>query len=209
MKITFLLFVGISPLLNAQSDYKIKLNSKIAELEKLSFYSRDVTTYSENECVLSGFERWSAEKEYIKTDRVCFEGKDCEALVDSRGKIPTASPDEWFVFNNYHPYRFLRDTAQTEDLVELTKSKNPIVMTYAFSALSHRNYSDLFETILNHLSDKNEISVHNEDVKMPAYPGDVMLWDSLDKFNPQQRRRLKLLVKKRYKHLNEYNSLKF
>lgn len=95
---------------------------------------------------------------------------------------------------NYHPYRYLRDTATTEDLLKLTDFKNPFVKLYAFSALEKRNYSGLFPIILKHLNDTTEFYVYSDDTEWNTTTIDMMIYYAQEKLTSSEKDTLKHLI---------------
>ena len=57
----------------------------------------------------------------------------------------------------YENFVALRNSATTNELVELTNHKNAVVRCYSFWALSYKENVDLFPIIINHISDEEEV----------------------------------------------------
>ena len=110
-------------------------------------------------------------------------------------------------FNTYNPYQFLRDSAKTSDLEKLLTSEHPYVRTYAFAALSFRNYRDVFEIVLNNLKDDTKIQCFTDDYGFESTVADMMIEYSVDKFDIGQKEMLAHLILTKYNHLNTLNEI--
>lgn len=64
------------------------------------------------------FPNWDPTADYIQTDRVTLNGKNYESLMDSRGKNPETSKDEWQATNAGKPALFLAGDIYQMQLVE-------------------------------------------------------------------------------------------
>ncbi len=104
------------------------------------------------------------------------------------------------VYNSYHPYQFLRDTARTEDLILLLNDENQFVRTYAFAALSRRKI-DLFPLLLEHLSDSAKFYVAVNDYGYQASTADMMIQYVLDELTIGQKDSIQNLILSKYDNL--------
>ncbi|GEM_PF-4173427 len=94
----------------------------------------------------------------------------------------------------YHPYRYLRDTATVEELLILTDWNNPFVRLYAFSSLEKRDYSGLYQIILDHLCDTTEFYVLSDDHGWFSTTIDMMLHYAQNKLTRYEKDTLKHLI---------------
>jgi hypothetical protein len=190
----------------AQDDYSSRLAKRLTEIKKSAEYDNDVVVYNDTTNIPGGFEIWNPTVEYIQYDRVQFKGKDYEAKQTSRGKKPVDSPHDWAQFQDYHPYRFLRDTAKTEDLIRLASPGNhPQVKTYAIGALSFRRDRNLYQLIVNNLSDTCILRGRMSCTGFEAYAVDLMLGYAIKKFSPIEKEDIKTRIIMEYSHLESLN----
>ena len=122
---------------------------------------------------------------------VVFSDSFCEKLY------ARATPEN----NAYLDYKFLRDSAKTEDLLELLTHQHPFVRTYAFGALSHRQYDGLYSIIIKNLSDSSAIEVTNYDYSYLATPPDLMIAYLIDKLSLVQKDTIVDLALTKHHHL--------
>ncbi len=94
----------------------------------------------------------------------------------------------------YHPYRFLRDTATIEELLQLTEWNNAFVRLYAFSALEERECKGLYQIILEHLDDTTKFYVLSDDHNWNASTIDMMIYYAEKKLTSSEKDTLKNLV---------------
>ena len=74
-----------------------------------------------------------------------------------------------------HPYFYLRDSVEKEDLKRLLNHINPIIRIYSFRALTKKYDSANFQTLIEHLSDTTKIMVFYYDVISPSTVADIMI----------------------------------
>lgn len=103
-------------------------------------------------------------------------------------------------YNPYHPYQFLRDTAQTEDLIKLLNDDNPFVRTYVFAALSKRKL-DLFPILIEHLSDTTTFYTSEDDYGYLSSPADMMLQYISNELTIHQKDSIANLILSKYHNL--------
>ena len=110
-------------------------------------------------------------------------------------------------YNPYHPYQFLRDTAETEDLLRLLKDQHPFVKTYAFAALHHRGFDYLLPILMANLPDTTKFISYLDDYGYEVTPADVML-EYMDKdLSPLQKDSISTLILADFHHLRTLNEI--
>lgn len=124
-----------------------------------------------------------------------------------RIKLYNYYDNEKYHYDPYHPYQFLRDTAEIEDLVKLLSSDHPYIRTYSFAALSHRNYKDLFKNVLENLKDTTTISIFTDDYGYDTTPPDMMLQYIAEKLSTKEKDTIAQLILTKYNHLRTINEI--
>jgi hypothetical protein len=202
MRAVLLISVIVTHFCYGQDDYNSKLSTRLDEIKKLTSLDNSVVIYADTSSQRFGFPRWTPKQDFYMNDMVTLNGKLYEALVDNiKGKNPTTSPNEWRLIDTRHPYSFLRDTATVEDLKRLLNSDNVYIRVYSFGALVHRNYSDLFQIILDNLKDTTRIEQMTGDVGTFVTPSDMMLSYTVSSFDDDQKDLLKKLILTKHNHL--------
>ena len=202
MRTTFTILTLVSALYcDAQEFYEAKLTSKLNEIRKLNSFDNGVVVLTEE--MNSDLPRWGSLANYYEDDLVTLDGGLIyRAVLDSKGKDPSSSPNEWRLVQGRHPYLFLRDTAKTEDLKALLSSDYPYIRIYAFGALAYRKYVGLFQIVIDNLNDTTRIQQYTGDYGYDVCPADLMLWYTVDQFSSEQKDILKKLILTKYIHLN-------
>lgn len=107
----------------------------------------------------------------------------------------------------YHPYLYLRDSANLENLLTLVESDNPNIKIYAFAALVSRDYKDCFSLVVNNLRDTTKVDLISTDEQWNSYIGDIFLNISVSKFSTEQKDSLKNLILKNYNYLESIKDI--
>jgi hypothetical protein len=140
---------------------------------------------------------------YYQDEMVRYKYRQYVVLTDSTiGQSPDTSQNDWRLVSGPHPYLFLRDTARLEDLKNLMMQESSYIRTYAFAALSFRKCDNLFPIIVDNLDDSNQMLVFTGDVGMNAYPADLMLEYEGYRLSKNEKKKIKKLIRTRYKYLN-------
>lgn len=135
-------------------------DSLTAKLSKEEFNSRMVTQQGEI------FATWEPGTDYYQGDPVTFNGKNYEAYVNSKGKNPETSKDDWQVTTRglaqrYDPAQIYRITLQEDIIFDKRRSRlyyDMVAMEFAaydditgtFKALGWFKYKDLEKVFRNH-----------------------------------------------------------
>jgi hypothetical protein len=199
---TTLLLLVIPVLCYGQGDYQSTLLRRVEQIRQLDIFDNSVVVYDDSSSYGSTYPIWDPKADYFQDDMVALSrGRMYRALVDSRGKNPVSSSSEWALIGIPRPYLFLRDTAQIDDLKSLLKSDHPYVRIYAFGALVHRQHGDLFEIVVDNLSDTTNVDQMTSDYGYTVRPADLMLWYSVHLFSRSQKDTLRKLILTKYNHL--------
>ncbi len=103
--------------------------------------------------------------------------------------------------SNYHPYQFLRDSANVKDLRKLLKNGNAYIKVYSFAALNYRKENGLYEELLINLNGKTQIHTMTNDMGETWYPADLMINYISKSLTYEQRVELKSLISTKFSHL--------
>jgi hypothetical protein len=148
------------------------------------------------------FPYWSADSLFYADDVVKYKHRyHYRALHDNKGRQPDISPNDWTSYGERSPYFFLRDTARTEDLVNLLESDHPYIRIYAFGALAKRKQDGLFEVLVENMADTTKIDFFTNGPRDPACPADLMFWSIRNDFSEQEIDSVKKLVVIKHSHL--------
>lgn len=109
----------------------------------------------------------------------------------------------------YHPYRYLRDTATVEELLILTDWDNPFVRLYAFSSLEKREYSGLYQIVLDHLCDTTQFYVLSDDHGWFSTTIDMMLHYAENKLTSSEKDTLKHLIITEHSNIGRIDDIFF
>lgn len=138
-------------------------DSLTAKLSKEEFNGRMVTQAGET------FPNWEPATDYYQGDAVSFNGKNYEAAVNSKGKNPATSTDDWQVTTRgtavrYEPNEIFRLTLQEDVIFDKRRSRlyyDMLAMEFAafdqntgtFKSLGWFKYKDLEKMFRNHTKD--------------------------------------------------------
>jgi hypothetical protein len=187
---------------HAQDAYSFKLSARLHAIRSLDNFDNTITTYDDTVDYAMAFPYWTATQHFYEGEMTRYKHCVYVALVDSKGKKPDTSAEDWQLVGGPHPYLFLRDTARTEDLTALLKSAHPFIRIYAFAALTKRGHGDLFPVVVENLSDTSRFTYFTADYGEDGYAADLMLSYSIRSFTPAQKDSLKKLILRKYTHLN-------
>jgi hypothetical protein len=178
------------------------LSSRLGKIRTQEYYDSSPVTYDDTTQRLDlSFPYWVPDVMYYQYDLVRYQYRRYEALRDSIvGQRPDTARVSWALSDGPHPYLFLRDTAQSEDLLRLMTDEHPYVRVYAFGALAHRNADGLFSLIRDNLDDTTLLTVSGCAFSQ-AYPADLMIEYSATKLTRKERSELIRLISRRYRHL--------
>lgn len=205
LKPLVLLFLFISTCCFSQKTYNEVLASRLEAIRKLDVLDNGVVLYEASQGYGTTFPKWSDEVVYYQDDVVFNDqGKFYVALSDNlKGVKPGYFPDQWRPLKEEpRPYLFLRDSARTEDLFALLHDKHPYVKTYAFAALARKHRSELFDIIINNLSDTTQIDQIVSDYGYPVYPAELMIEYVKSDLTAEQKRELTALIQSKFKYLS-------
>jgi hypothetical protein len=188
----------------SQQTYQQLLLTRVADIKHLAYYDNSVVVYDESSAYGSNYAVWNAVADYYADDIVLDKNKKVfRALVDSKGKEPSISPKEWEFVPFSHPYFFLRDTARVEDLKQLLVNDHPYVKTYAFGALANKKVGDLYNVILDNLSDTTQIDQMTADFGYDVCPADLMICYFSETLSVDQKKHLQELLETKFQHLKD------
>ena len=138
-------------------------DSLTQKLTKEEFTARMVTQQGET------FTVWAPASDYYQGDAVTFNGKNYEAVVNSKGKNPTTSPNEWQATTRgqaltYNADEIFRLTLQEDIIFDKRRSRlyyDMLAMEFAafdqntgtFKSLGWFKYKDLEKLFRNHTKD--------------------------------------------------------
>ena len=138
-------------------------DSLTQKLTKEEFTARMVTQQGET------FPVWAPASDYYQGDAVTFNGKNYEAVVNSKGKNPTTSPNEWQATTRgqaltYNADEIFRLTLQEDIIFDKRRSRlyyDMLAMEFAafdqntgtFKSLGWFKYKDLEKLFRNHTKD--------------------------------------------------------
>lgn len=209
MRIATYLLVIFPSFCYSQTDYESTLRKRLNEIRELELFDNSVVVYDDTSYYDISYQRWDPHEEYYVDDIISLRGICYQAVVDNKGKIPASSSKEWVLLAPIGslPYRYLRDTARSEDLKLLLGSDHPYIRTYAFAALAHRKADGLFEIVLKNLKDTTRITQMTGDYGYDVSPADMMLSYSLAGFTNAQKDTLKRLILMKYSHLRSVDEV--
>lgn len=138
-------------------------DSLTQKLSKEAFMGRMVTQQGET------FPVWAPATDYYQGDPVTFNGKNYEAVVNSKGKNPATSPNEWQVTTRgqaitYNADEIFRLTLQEDVIFDKRRSRlyyDMLAMEFAafdqntstYKSLGWFKYKDLEKLFRNHTKD--------------------------------------------------------
>jgi gliding motility associated protien GldN len=138
-------------------------DSLTTKLSKEDFMARMVTQAGET------FQPWVPAQDYYQGDRVSFNGKNYESVVNSKGKNPATSANDWQVTSagqalRYNPDEIFRVTLQEDIIFDKRRSRlyyDMLAMEFAaldlntgtFKPLGWFKYKDLEKLFRNHVKD--------------------------------------------------------
>ncbi len=138
-------------------------DSLTTKLSKEEFMARMVTQAGET------FQPWVPAQDYYQGDRVSFNGKNYESVVNSKGKNPATSANDWQVTSAgqaqvYNPDEIFRLTLQEDIIFDKRRSRlyyDMLAMEFAaldqntgtFKPLGWFKYKDLEKLFRNHTKD--------------------------------------------------------
>jgi len=189
----------------SQSNYDSILSLRLEQIKKLSIYNNTVVISidSIDYCPDACFPYWKPNITFYEDDICRYKYCQYRVIKDSvRGVRPDTAPDNWKLIDGPSPYLFLRDTAKTDDLRKLLSNKHPYIRTYAFAALSHRKFGDLFPVLVDNLNDTTKVDQFTFDVEGYSYPADLMLSYEIENFDSSQKDAIAKLILTKYSHLN-------
>ena len=187
MRIISIILLFLTNYIQAQSDYEHRLKQVICEIEQERIYDNNFVIYPTSENYRYHFE-WEEDMIYYENDYVGINGSIYRALNDHTTQHPDTCQSDWeLVEVLYHPYIFLRDSSEHEDLLKLIRHKNSHLRCYAFGALIHNNYSDYFDIVLSNLSDSTQMMQMTNDFGNDVSPADLMLDYCYDLLTTKQK----------------------
>lgn len=204
MKIVGLLFLSLifGQHCYSQDTYNNRLAEILTEIRHLDYFENGVVILNDSMGYGSMYPYWTASEVFYENDGVAFKrGTTYRALVDNLGKNPATSPDAWELIHGPHPYLFLRDSADVQDLIRLTRADHPYFRTYALAALASRKAVNVYPIVVNNLGDTTKVNHMSGDYGYMLYPADLMLWHTLADFSTAQKDTLEDLILKKHTHL--------
>jgi hypothetical protein len=186
-----------------QADDSNMLAVRLAQIKKLEHYDDKVVGGIDSADYYDmSFPYWSDRDTFYTDDMARFKYCQYAALKDNVGQRPDTSLTAWTLISGPHPYLYLRDTANVDDLRKLLSDGHPYVKTYAFGALSFRHEPNLFSVIVENLSDTTRIEAWWGDSGSMVYPADLMIEYRVAHFTESEKTKLTELVKQKYPYLN-------
>lgn len=202
MRISTVILFLIVPSCYSQDNYNARFRQRLEDIRALTYFDNGVVVYDDSSGYGSTFPYWTPELDFYEDDIVTFKGgMSYRALIDNKGKKPGTSPKEWALVDGPHPYLYLRDSAGTQDLVQLLTSDHPYIRVYAFGALVSRNFDKQFQIVVDNLADTSRIDQMTSDYGYTVFPADLMLWYTIRNFDSSKKDVLRKLILTRYSHL--------
>lgn len=202
MRILILCFMLLSSrYCEAQFDYRTTLFRKLAEIREESTYDNSSVVFKELSDYWSDFPSWEPSIDFFEDDIVLHKEQTYRAIRDSKGDKPSSSAGVWKLTDLSPPYRFLRDSAKTDDLRRLLASSHPYIRTYAFGALAYRKDRHLFPVLMEYLKDTVQFTQMTSDYGYSVCPADLAFEYIGPRLTRAQRDTVKHLILTRYTHL--------
>jgi hypothetical protein len=179
------------------------LSARLDQIKKLDHYDDKIVSGVDSvEYHDMSFPYWNSRDTFYTDDMTRFKYCQYAALNDNVGERPDTTPTSWTLISGPHPYLYLRDTAQVEDLRKLLSNGHPYVKTYAFGALVFRQERNLFSVIVDNLNDTTPIEAWWGDSGSNVYPADLMIEYQVDRLTESEKSKLTEAIKQNYHHLD-------
>lgn len=187
-------FMGFS-----QEKYDATLRQRLQQIESSGYFSVSIT----QDDIGRSFPDWDSAVVYYQYDIVYAKGRYYECQMDSVvGKYPPDNSLVWLYCPwNFHPYRFLQDSARVKDLYRELKSGNPMVRLYCFAALAFRKEKGLFEILKENLGDTARVLAMWGDVGANSQVVTVMIYYMKPHLSQQQWKSLLATIRQRHPYV--------
>lgn len=107
-------------------------------------------------------------------------------------------------YSIYYPYQYLKNEVDIPTLIKLTDYPHPYIRLYAFTALSERDSTHIFDIITSHLMDTCKIENSYADMGSWDPVVDLMLYQGIEMLSKEQKDSLKDIIFFDYSFLISY-----
>lgn len=102
-------------------------------------------------------------------------------------------------------FQFLQRIAKSSELVEYTNHPNPNIRCYALKALANKNYSGIYEIVLDHLNDMEKVTVFQGCLMIPYSVRTFYIEQSWIVLSEEEKRTIDELNEEQSEFLNTSN----